>query len=205
MGIVPDDAAGRRVFSGISHFSLHFGAAPYSSHFSLMGSQDLDFKSRPNLFIHSLQAVLTRTPTKHHVIELHRCKAALVQRLYRKNTDCRTMLLVGGFCRGSPGSPILSFRCSSILTSITLIGSQDLAEGGRGEGHTARKLVLKDSPTCTGTAHTDRLLATLLECGGAPSSVDTCGVSGPTGHPQVAHATVAAGSYSRAWCPAHRC
>ncbi|KAJ8898073.1 hypothetical protein PR048_003433 [Dryococelus australis] len=34
---------------------------------------------------------------------------------------------VGGFFRGSPVSPALSFRRCSILTSITLIGSQDLA------------------------------------------------------------------------------
>ncbi|KAJ8867721.1 hypothetical protein PR048_031524 [Dryococelus australis] len=35
--------------------------------------------------------------------------------------------MVGGFSRGSPVSPALSFRRCSILTSITLIGSQDLA------------------------------------------------------------------------------
>ncbi|KAJ8869305.1 hypothetical protein PR048_030879 [Dryococelus australis] len=37
------------------------------------------------------------------------------------------MPLVGGFSRGSPVFPALSFRRRSILTSITLIGSQDLA------------------------------------------------------------------------------
>ncbi|KAJ8884776.1 hypothetical protein PR048_010972 [Dryococelus australis] len=37
------------------------------------------------------------------------------------------MPLVGGFYLGSPISPALSFRCCSILASITLIGSQDLA------------------------------------------------------------------------------
>ncbi|KAJ8870470.1 hypothetical protein PR048_029492 [Dryococelus australis] len=40
--------------------------------------------------------------------------------------SCRTMRLVGGFSRGSPVSPALSFRRCSILTSVTLIGSQDL-------------------------------------------------------------------------------
>ncbi|KAJ8867803.1 hypothetical protein PR048_031608 [Dryococelus australis] len=35
--------------------------------------------------------------------------------------SCRTMPLVGGFSRESPVSPALSFRRSSILTSITLI------------------------------------------------------------------------------------
>ncbi|KAJ8877830.1 hypothetical protein PR048_022288 [Dryococelus australis] len=41
--------------------------------------------------------------------------------------SCRTMPLVGGFSRGSPVSPAPSFRRRSIFTSITLIGSQDLA------------------------------------------------------------------------------
>ncbi|KAJ8874592.1 hypothetical protein PR048_025458 [Dryococelus australis] len=42
-GIVPDDAAGRRVFSGISRFhrSFHSGAALYSPRFTHIGSQDL--------------------------------------------------------------------------------------------------------------------------------------------------------------------
>ncbi|KAJ8881956.1 hypothetical protein PR048_018443 [Dryococelus australis] len=49
-GIVPDDAVGRRVFSGISRF-------PRRSTFTsiiLIGSQDLDVKSSPNLFTHLL-------------------------------------------------------------------------------------------------------------------------------------------------------
>ncbi|KAJ8874558.1 hypothetical protein PR048_025421 [Dryococelus australis] len=32
---------------------FHYGAAPYSPHFTLIGSQDLDFKSRSELFTHS--------------------------------------------------------------------------------------------------------------------------------------------------------
>ncbi|KAJ8881007.1 hypothetical protein PR048_017480 [Dryococelus australis] len=40
--------------------------------------------------------------------------------------SCRKMPLVGGFSRGYSVSPILSFRRCSILTSIILIGSQDL-------------------------------------------------------------------------------
>ncbi|KAJ8888378.1 hypothetical protein PR048_007868 [Dryococelus australis] len=41
--IVVDDTAGRRVFSGIPPpFFLHFGASPYSPHFTLIGSRDLD-------------------------------------------------------------------------------------------------------------------------------------------------------------------
>ncbi|KAJ8881008.1 hypothetical protein PR048_017481 [Dryococelus australis] len=38
-----------------------------------------------------------------------------------------SMPLVGGFSGGSPVSPVPSFRSCSILTSIPLIGSQDLA------------------------------------------------------------------------------
>ncbi|KAJ8875303.1 hypothetical protein PR048_023198 [Dryococelus australis] len=41
--------------------------------------------------------------------------------------SCRTMPLVGRFSRGSPVSPALSFRCCSILASITLACSQYLA------------------------------------------------------------------------------
>ncbi|KAJ8894604.1 hypothetical protein PR048_007268, partial [Dryococelus australis] len=54
-GIVPGDAAGRRVFSGISRFPCHF--IPVLLHTNLVspliGSQDLDVKSLPNLY-HSL-------------------------------------------------------------------------------------------------------------------------------------------------------
>ncbi|KAJ8871311.1 hypothetical protein PR048_027628 [Dryococelus australis] len=44
VGIVPDDAAGRRVLSEISRLPrpLHSGATPHSPHFILIGSQDLD-------------------------------------------------------------------------------------------------------------------------------------------------------------------
>ncbi|KAJ8878283.1 hypothetical protein PR048_018860 [Dryococelus australis] len=51
VGIVPDDAAGRWVFSGVHPFPppSHSGAVPCSPHFNFIGSQDLDVKSRPNL------------------------------------------------------------------------------------------------------------------------------------------------------------
>ncbi|KAJ8875807.1 hypothetical protein PR048_023708 [Dryococelus australis] len=46
MGIVPDDVAGRRVFSEISSSPLppplHFGAAPFSPRFTRIGSEDPD-------------------------------------------------------------------------------------------------------------------------------------------------------------------
>ncbi|KAJ8870420.1 hypothetical protein PR048_029442 [Dryococelus australis] len=50
---------------------------------------------------------------------------------FRRWESCRTIPLVGGFSPGSPVSPARSFRRCSILTSITLIGSQDLAVKNR--------------------------------------------------------------------------
>ncbi|KAJ8888012.1 hypothetical protein PR048_007497 [Dryococelus australis] len=50
---------------------------------------------------------------------------------FRKWESCRTMPLVGGSSRRSSVSPTLSFRRRSICTSITLIGSQDLAVKSR--------------------------------------------------------------------------
>ncbi|KAJ8867289.1 hypothetical protein PR048_031090 [Dryococelus australis] len=46
--------------------------------------------------------------------------------VFRIWESCRTMPLVGEFSGGSPVSPTLPFRCCAILTSITLISSQDL-------------------------------------------------------------------------------
>ncbi|KAJ8879800.1 hypothetical protein PR048_020408, partial [Dryococelus australis] len=45
---------------------------------------------------------------------------------FRMWESCRKMPLVGGFSRESPVSPASSFRSYSILSSIPLIGSQDL-------------------------------------------------------------------------------
>ncbi|KAJ8871408.1 hypothetical protein PR048_027725 [Dryococelus australis] len=50
---------------------------------------------------------------------------------FRKWESCRTMALIGGFSRGSPVSPGPSFQRRSMFTSITLIGSQDLAVKSR--------------------------------------------------------------------------
>ncbi|KAJ8867883.1 hypothetical protein PR048_031688 [Dryococelus australis] len=50
---------------------------------------------------------------------------------FRMWESCRTMPLLGGFSWGSPVSPSLSFRSCSILTSITIVGSQDLAVKSR--------------------------------------------------------------------------
>ncbi|KAJ8885894.1 hypothetical protein PR048_012100 [Dryococelus australis] len=57
---------------------------------------------------------------------------------FRMWESCRTMPLVGSFSRGSPVSPASSFRRCSILTSIILIGSQDVGKSG-GNGRSPRK------------------------------------------------------------------
>ncbi|KAJ8898396.1 hypothetical protein PR048_003756 [Dryococelus australis] len=64
VGIAPVDAAGRRVFSGISRFPPHFhsGTAPCSPRFTLIGSQDLDIKadSQPPTWICGIFAILCK-------------------------------------------------------------------------------------------------------------------------------------------------
>ncbi|KAJ8893885.1 hypothetical protein PR048_006486 [Dryococelus australis] len=45
---------------------------------------------------------------------------------FSKRESCRTMPLIGGFSLGCLVSPALAFQRCSILTSFTLIGSQDL-------------------------------------------------------------------------------
>ncbi|KAJ8877473.1 hypothetical protein PR048_021928 [Dryococelus australis] len=76
--------------------------------------------------------------------------------------SCRTMPLVGGFSQGSSVSPAFAFRRCSILTSITLIDSQDLAVkshpdlftrsiygwGWVGEWDVVRKMGLKGRGGC---------------------------------------------------------
>ncbi|KAJ8891916.1 hypothetical protein PR048_004475 [Dryococelus australis] len=72
---------------------------------------------------------------------------------FRKWESCRTMPLFGEFSRGSPVSPTPSFRRRSIFTSITLIGSQDLAffrahlEQLRPLQHAANKRLAQFCPT----------------------------------------------------------
>ncbi|KAJ8896964.1 hypothetical protein PR048_002310 [Dryococelus australis] len=66
-GIVLDDAAGWRVFLGVSRFPCPCIPAllnsrlvsPSSPRFTLFASQDLEIKSRPNLFTHSLTHFIT--------------------------------------------------------------------------------------------------------------------------------------------------
>ncbi|KAJ8889348.1 hypothetical protein PR048_008847 [Dryococelus australis] len=65
---------------------------------------------------------------------------------FRKWESFRTTPLVRGFSRGSPVSPALSFRRCSTFTSITLIGSQDLAVKSRPNLFTHSLLVPTPAP-----------------------------------------------------------
>ncbi|KAJ8875179.1 hypothetical protein PR048_023074 [Dryococelus australis] len=58
---------------------------------------------------------------------------------FRKWESWRTILLVGGFSRGSPVSPALSFWSYSIFTTITRIGSQDLDRNDENTACLARR------------------------------------------------------------------
>ncbi|KAJ8880535.1 hypothetical protein PR048_017005 [Dryococelus australis] len=63
VGVVPDDAAGRRGFLGDLPFPppSHSGAATSSPHFTLIGSQDLFVKSRLNRSIPAFRSTLIKT------------------------------------------------------------------------------------------------------------------------------------------------
>ncbi|KAJ8874982.1 hypothetical protein PR048_022872 [Dryococelus australis] len=80
---------------------------------------------------------------------------------FRKWKSCRAMPLVGGFSRGSPISPAPSFRRRSIFTSITLIGSQDLADK-------SRPILFTHSIQCTPAALSTLRLLTAWDYPGAP-------------------------------------
>ncbi|KAJ8871479.1 hypothetical protein PR048_027796 [Dryococelus australis] len=66
---------------------------------------------------------------------------------FRMWESCRTMPLVGGyFLEDIPFHHSLSFRCCSILTSITLVGCQDLAVKSRPNLYTLKyMIVVKDT------------------------------------------------------------
>ncbi|KAJ8887586.1 hypothetical protein PR048_013803 [Dryococelus australis] len=152
VGIVPDDAAGcRRVFSGISRFHRPFIRALFLTYLASPPSalKTTMFKAAQ---VSSLAVIYHFRDYRHvysdaNTVATERYSGATVaERLARspptkanraqspagspdfhKWESCRTMALVGGFSRGSPASPASSFRHCSIFTSITFIGSQDLA------------------------------------------------------------------------------
>ncbi|KAJ8892570.1 hypothetical protein PR048_005151 [Dryococelus australis] len=83
-----------------------------------------------------LSSLLERATVSERLACSPPTKANRVQSLagspdFRKWKSCRTMLLVSAFSRGTPVSPAPSFWRRSILTSITLIGSQDLTVKSR--------------------------------------------------------------------------
>ncbi|KAJ8886137.1 hypothetical protein PR048_012346 [Dryococelus australis] len=84
VGIVADVAAGRRVFSVISRFQCprHSGAASYSPHVTLIGSEDLDVNSHPNLFTHCF-------PPFCWLVTTFRC---LVRLEFSVQAECRVQL-----------------------------------------------------------------------------------------------------------------
>ncbi|KAJ8871255.1 hypothetical protein PR048_027561 [Dryococelus australis] len=132
--------------SGISRACI---PALLSPHFTLIGSQDLVWRSRAphecgGVSHHDEQIWLLLV--KHYRLIRHAFRRLRFlsqpprrtgfkprpgHRDFRKWESCRTMPSVGGFSRGSPVSPAPSFRHRYIFTSITLIGSQDLAVKSR--------------------------------------------------------------------------
>ncbi|KAJ8877654.1 hypothetical protein PR048_022109 [Dryococelus australis] len=95
VGIVPDDEVGQRDFSGISRFPppFHSGAATYSPHFTLIRFQDLDVKSRPNLFTHSLtHSLRTQSTPKTIKVQLSHCRHIALKKSHRLQRRCRKKL-----------------------------------------------------------------------------------------------------------------
>ncbi|KAJ8872641.1 hypothetical protein PR048_026249 [Dryococelus australis] len=79
---------------------------------------------------------------------------------FRKWESCRTMLSVGGFSRDLPFSPTFSFPRRSIPTSITLIGSQDLAV----KSHHSLTALSALSVGGISTVHLDCFRALFMRC-----------------------------------------
>ncbi|KAJ8897407.1 hypothetical protein PR048_002753 [Dryococelus australis] len=114
VGIVPDDAVGRRVFSGISRFHRPFIPAPLH-----IDSQDLAVKSRPNLFTHSLTHLLIGCyDQKNLYLEDPRRDRSPDFRMWE---SLWSMLLVGGYY--SRGSPVSSALCIPALLRTHLTSS----------------------------------------------------------------------------------
>ncbi|KAJ8873683.1 hypothetical protein PR048_024515 [Dryococelus australis] len=104
---------------------FHSGAAPYSPRFALIGSQDLDVKSRTNLFTrftHSGQRLDCSPPTTANRVP----SPAASLRISSTGTRGARCHWSAGLLRGSPVFPALSFRCCPNSPYFTLIGSQDI-------------------------------------------------------------------------------
>ncbi|KAJ8873690.1 hypothetical protein PR048_024522 [Dryococelus australis] len=208
-GIAQDDAAGRRVFSGISRFPPAFAAlfsyrlissiprkvmanhrgvilpsvlcsdqrsgcyrllttldhtVCYTSWRTLAQSSPFTVTANNQCAVDIGMFAHKTVETSLQVTELANYSgAAVAERLvrshqgekgvqspagspdFRKWESCCAIPLVDWFSRGSPVSPAPSFRRRSILTSITLFGSQDLAFKSRLNLFTSNKLRMSDS------------------------------------------------------------
>ncbi|KAJ8868440.1 hypothetical protein PR048_029956 [Dryococelus australis] len=91
---------------------LHSGVAPCSPRFTLIDSQDLDAKSGPNSSVHCPPDIVDRGPPT----KANRVQSPAGSPDFRKWESYRTMSF-GGFSKGSPVSPTLSFRRCSIPQS----------------------------------------------------------------------------------------
>ncbi|KAJ8874492.1 hypothetical protein PR048_025352 [Dryococelus australis] len=105
VGIVPDNVIGRRVFSGISIFSCPFIPAPLHIHFNitLIGSQDLAVKSRPNLFTHSF-SLAPQLRCRITSVKIHRVEVRLLQAWQDVNTAEPRK-----FCRAQTAFPYCAY------------------------------------------------------------------------------------------------
>ncbi|KAJ8880924.1 hypothetical protein PR048_017397 [Dryococelus australis] len=87
-GNVPDNAAGRRVFSGSPvPPPLHHGAGPHSPRLTLIDSQNLNVKSRPNIFTHSPLA--DHTDTHESQIQNHYLDPAILHDTRFRKSLCK--------------------------------------------------------------------------------------------------------------------
>ncbi|KAJ8868536.1 hypothetical protein PR048_030064 [Dryococelus australis] len=144
MGIVPDDAAGRRVFSGIFRFPRTCIQALLHAHLASLSAalktslralrfyfrEDRYFVKHNNFriiisILHTGPRWLAVSPLASHQGDPGSFPGRVTPD-FRMWESGRTMPLVGGFSRGSPVYPTRPFRRCSILTSNTFIGSQDL-------------------------------------------------------------------------------
>ncbi|KAJ8873896.1 hypothetical protein PR048_024732 [Dryococelus australis] len=109
-----------------------------SSSVTLLAIDHARIKRKPNPPHDSFMSIETQVVRKSLESLLDQDRNYLTQspqsghsQIFASKGSCRTMLLVGGFSRGSIVSPAPSLRRCSIFTPITLIGSLDLVVKSR--------------------------------------------------------------------------
>ncbi|KAJ8883297.1 hypothetical protein PR048_015140 [Dryococelus australis] len=111
----------RQVFSGVSHFPRTFSFRHCfipTSIIILIGSQDLDVKSRPNIFTHVLVLCVAATNSKEQAfIKLKPKKDSIKGKIYETP---QTLPLAGGFSRGKPANTTRVFHLYSMLSSHSI-------------------------------------------------------------------------------------